>query len=82
MSAASSQDLFVGAVGLVLLPLIAWRIVRGVREGRLPVYRTYLSREESGAKFNALLGLHVLSFLAVGAIAADLLFGLRLKDAI
>jgi hypothetical protein len=77
-----SEDLFVGIIGLILLPLIAWRIVRGLRSGRLPIYRTYLAREESGAKFNLLLVLHGLSFLIVAAITADLLFGLRLKDAL
>ena len=77
-----SEDMFVGAIALVLLPLIGWRIVRGLREGQLPVYRTYLTREENAAKFNVLLALHALSFLVVAAIAADLLFGLRLKDAL
>ena len=77
-----SEDLFVGAIGLVLLPLIAMRIVRGVRDGRLPVYRTYLTREESAAKFNVLLAVHALSFLVIAAIAADLLFGLDLKESL
>ena len=72
---AAGEDLLVGLIGLALLPLIAWRIRRGVKEGRLPLYRTYLSRGESGSKFTFLLGLHVLSFLVVGYIAADLLLG-------
>jgi hypothetical protein len=74
--------MLVGLIGLALLPLIGWRIVRGLREGRLPIYRTYLSRDEGQAKFNALLGLHVLSFLVVAAIAADLLLNLGLRDRI
>ena len=76
------EDMLVGLIGLVLLPMIAWRIVRGLREGRLPVYRTYLSREESGSKFAVLLALHVASFVLVGLIAADLLLGLGLKEAL
>jgi hypothetical protein len=72
--------MLVGVIGLALLPLIGWRIVRGLREGRLPIYRTYLARDEGKAKFNTLLGLHTLSFLAVAAIAADLLFNLGLRD--
>jgi hypothetical protein len=78
----SREDMFVGLVGLVLLPLIAWRIVRGLREGRLPVYRTYLGRDENAAKFNVLLALHAASFVLVAVVTADLLFGLRLKDAL
>ena len=77
MSGRSGEDLLVGTIGLILLPLIAWRIFRGVREGRLPIYRTYLTREENGAKFNALLALHAASFVVVAWIAADLLFNLR-----
>jgi hypothetical protein len=80
MTTFRSEDVLVGVIGLALLPLIAHRILRGLREGRLPVYRTYLTREEGRAKFNALLGLHALSFLIVAVIAADLLFNLGLRD--
>jgi hypothetical protein len=80
MRAASPEDLLVGLIGLILLPLIAWRIVRGLRTGRLPVYRSYMSREESGAKFNVLLALHALSFVLVAAMAADLLFNLGFRS--
>jgi hypothetical protein len=80
MTTFRSEDVLVGVIGLALLPLIAHRILRGLREGRLPVYRTYLSRDEGAAKFNALLGLHALSFLIVAVIAADLLFNLGLRD--
>jgi hypothetical protein len=79
---ATGEDLFVGLVGVALLPMIAWRIRRGLREGRLPIYRTYLDRDEAGSKFALLLGLHVLSFVLVAAIAADLLFQLGLKEAL
>ena len=80
MSPASTEDLLVGLIGLILLPLIAWRIQRGLRTGRLPLYRSYMAREESGAKFNALLALHALSFVAVAAMAADLLFNLGFRS--
>jgi predicted small integral membrane protein len=82
MTTSPSEDLFVGLVGLALLPMIAWRIMRGLREGRLPIYRTYLTREAGGSRFTALLGLHVVSFFVVAAISADLLFGLNLKEAL
>jgi hypothetical protein len=76
------EDLFVGLIGIALLPLIGWRIRRGLKEGRLPLYRTYLSRDEAGSKFGLLLGLHVLSFILVAVVAADLLFQLGLKEAL
>ena len=79
---AAGEELFVGMIGLALLPLIAWRIRRGLREGRLPLYRTYVSRDEGGSRFALLLALHALSFLVVAAIAADLIFQLGLKEAL
>jgi hypothetical protein len=77
---ASGEDLLAGLIGAALLPLIGWRIRRGLKEGRLPLYRTYVSRDEAGSKFGLLLGLHALSFALVAVIAADLLFKLGLKE--
>lgn len=74
------EDLLVGLVALALLPVIGWRIRRGLREGRLPIYRTRLSREESPSKFGFLLALHALSFLLIAVVAADLLFNLGLRE--
>ncbi|HEY0113604.1 MAG TPA: hypothetical protein VGB59_10705 [Allosphingosinicella sp.] len=77
-----SEDLFVGMIAVALLPMIAWRIGRGLKEGRLPIYRTYLSRSENASKFGFLLAVHVASFLIVAAIAADLLFQLGFRQAL
>ena len=74
-----NEELLVGLVALLLAPLIALRIARGLREGRLPLYRTYLYRENDRAKFGFLLGLHLLSLLLIIFVAADLLLGLDLK---
>ncbi|HEX8239362.1 MAG TPA: hypothetical protein VF574_06455 [Allosphingosinicella sp.] len=79
---AEGEELLVGAIALALLPLIAWRLRRGLREGRLPLYRTYVSRDEGGSKFGLLLGLHALSFVVVAIVAADLLLKLGLKEAL
>ena len=76
----SNDDLIVGLFALALVPVIGWRIWRGVRQGRLPVYRTDIAREDDAAKFAVLLGLHVVSLVAVAVIAADLLLGLGLRD--
>ena len=77
---AAGGDLLVGLVAASLLPLIGWRIRRGLREGRLPLYRSYVTREDGGGKFNALLALHALSLLLVAAISADLLLNLGLRE--
>ena len=80
MNSATSEELLVGAIALILVPLIGWRILRGIRTGRLPLYRTYIMREDDRAKFGFLLALHGLSLLLIAAIAADLLFNLDLKE--
>jgi hypothetical protein len=77
-----SEDIFVGLLALALLPLIGWRIVRGLRDGRLPLYRTYVTREDSGTRFGVLMILHALSFLLIAAISADLLFNPGLRNAL
>ncbi|HYI64799.1 MAG TPA: hypothetical protein VEW71_07950 [Allosphingosinicella sp.] len=74
------ENLLVGIVALALLPLVALRIARALREGRVPIYRTYLRREESSARFHLLLALHALSFLLIATVAADLLFNLGLRE--
>ena len=76
---ALTQDFLVGLVGLVLAVLIAMRIGRGLRDGRLPVYRTYIERDEQPGRFRFLLVLHFVSLVLVAVIAADLLLGLDLR---
>jgi hypothetical protein len=78
----AGENVLVGLVALALLPLIGLRIWRGLRDGRLPVYRTYRSRAESAAKFNVLLALHMLALLLIALVAADLLLGLGLREAL
>jgi hypothetical protein len=78
--ALSGETLLVGLVALTVLPLIAMRIWRGVREGRMPVYRTYLRRSDGAAKFNVLIALHAATFLLIALVAADLLIGLGLRE--
>lgn len=77
---AMDENLLVGLIALALLPLIGLRIWRGVRDGRMPIYRTYQERTDSAAKFNVLLGLNVLAFLLIALVAADLLFGLGFRE--
>jgi hypothetical protein len=80
VTSARSEELLVGVVALILVPLIARRILRGLRTGQLPLYRTYVQRDDDRAKFGALLVLHGLSLLLIALIAVDLLFQLDLKE--
>jgi len=75
-----SEQLLVGLVALALVPLIALRLWRGLRDGRLPLYRTYVTRDQAGGRFAFLFALHALSLLLVAGIAADLLFNLGLRE--
>ena len=75
-----TEDLLVGLIALALVPIIGWRIRRGLREGRLPIYRSYVSREERPGRFRFMLILHGLSLAIVAVVAADLLLGLELRS--
>jgi hypothetical protein len=79
---SSSQDMLVGGIAALVAGMILSRIVRGLREGRLPLYRTYIEREAGTAKFNTVLALHVLSLIAVAWIAIDLLLEVDMKAAL
>ena len=79
MTIFRSEETLVGLIALALVPLILFRIVRGVRDGRLPLYRAYLGREAGAARFTVVLRVHVLSLLLAAIIAADLLLGLGLR---
>ncbi|HTU13477.1 MAG TPA: hypothetical protein VMG08_21485 [Allosphingosinicella sp.] len=74
------ENIVVGLVALALAAVVGWRIWRGVKYGQLPLYRTRIDRSVGAAKFNALLGLHVLVMLLLGVVAVDLLLGLGLKE--
>lgn len=76
----TGEDLLVGMICLLLVPLIALRIMRGLRTGRLPVYRTYVDRHVDGTKFTALLIVHAICLALIAFIAADLLLGLGFRS--
>jgi hypothetical protein len=75
-----TENIVVGLVALALVPVIGWRIWRGVKDGSVPLYRTRFRREEGKAKFNVLLALHAIAMLLIAVVAADLLLGLGLKE--
>lgn len=74
------ENLFVGLVALALLPLIGLRLWRGLRDGRVALYRTYVSRSDGRGKFAVVLALHGLSLVLVAGIAADLLLNLGIRE--
>ena len=76
----NGEELLVGLICLALVPVITLRILRGLRTGRLPLYRTYIDREADGPKFTALLIVHALSLALIAFIAADLLLGLGFRS--
>jgi hypothetical protein len=80
MTISRSEDLLVGLIALALVPLIALRIARGLRDGQLPLYRTRIGREAGAARFTTLLILHGLSLVLVAVVAADLLLDLGLRE--
>ena len=75
-----TQDLLVGLIALAVVVLIARRIQRGLTDGRLPIYRTYVNRDEQPGRFRVMLFLHGLSLVLVAIVAADLLLGLGLRE--
>jgi len=80
MAAPAGSDLLVGLLALALVPFIGLRVWRGLRDGRLPLYRTYFERAQGPGKFAFLLALHALSLVLVATVAADLLFHLGLRE--
>ena len=75
-----TQDFLVGLIALAVVGLIAVRIRRGLRDGRLPIYRTYVNRDEQPGRFRVMLVLHALSLVMIAIISADLLLGLGLRE--
>ena len=75
-----TEKLLVGLIALALVPVIGWRIRRGLADGQMPVYRTRVSRDEQPGRFRFMLVLHGLSLVLVALVAADLLLNLGLRS--
>ena len=75
MTTFRSEDVLVGLVALGLVPWIIWTLRRGLREGRLPIARSYVTRKDRPAAFRLLLALYVAAALMIAYIAFDLLIG-------
>lgn len=72
-----SDELIVGTLCLlVVVPWIAWTMRRGFSEGRLPIGRGYVVREERPGPFRALLGFYAAALALIAFAGVDLLFGI------
>jgi hypothetical protein len=80
MTISRSEDMLVGIVALALIPWIGWTISRGLRDGRLPIGRAHVSREERPGAFQVLLLFYALAALFALAITADLLFNFDIRN--
>jgi hypothetical protein len=75
MTTFRSEEGLVGLVALGVIPWIVWTLRRGLAADRLPIGRTYVSRDERPGVFNALIAFYVAAALLMAVIALDLLFG-------
>lgn len=76
MTTFRSEETLVGIITLAAVPWIVWILRRGVREGRLPIGKAYVRRDERPGAFRTLFAFYVAAALMMAFIAADLLVGL------
>jgi hypothetical protein len=81
MTTSRSEDLLVGIIALAVVPWSLWIIRRGLRDGRLPIGRGYVRREERPTPFNVLLLLYAAAAAGALYISLDLLFGMGARGA-
>jgi hypothetical protein len=76
------EDILVGLVALLLVPWIGWTMLRGAKNGRLPIGRAYVERDQRRGGYNALLALYGVALVAMAVFAVDLLFNLGLRNSL
>ena len=75
-----AEELFIGAVCVVLALLLLRRLGGALRTGEIPLYRTRLDRADAGeARFWAVMAINAGLFVLLFVIAADLLLGLGFR---
>ena len=77
MTTFRSEEGLVGLVSLAVVPWIGWIVLRGWREGRLPIGRGHVLRPERPVAFDLLLAAYVVGGFAMAFIGVDLLAGGR-----
>jgi hypothetical protein len=78
MTTFRSENVLVGLIAGALVPWIGWRLARALKEGKLPIGRSYVSRGERAGAFWGLFAFYAVSAVAAVFICLDLLFGVRL----
>ncbi len=80
MTTFRSEDTLVGLIAaVVVVPWTLWTISRGLRDGKLPIGRAYVRRDERAGPFWVLLALYVGAAGMALFISLDLLFGPTLR---
>ena len=79
MTIFRSEDGLVGLIALALIPWIGWTVRRGLKDGKLPIGRSYVRRDERPGAYRALLGLWVAMAVISAMIGLDLLFGFDVR---
>ena len=80
MTTFRSEEGLVGLFAIaVVAPWIAWTLSRGIRDGRLPISRGYVAREERPGAYKMLLCFYLLSAAMAIVVALDLLFGVDVR---
>ena len=73
-----TEDVLVGLVALGVVPWIYWTVRRGLRDGRIPLGRIHVVRDERPRVFIALLWSYAFAAALMAYIALDLLSGGRI----
>lgn len=72
----SPDEFLVGAIALASVGWIVWILVRGMRDGRLPIGKAQILGGERPGAFRLLFGLYIAAALLMAWIGIDLLVGL------
>ena len=79
MTTFRSEEGLVGLVTLGVVLWIGWTLRRGLRDGKLPIGRSYLKRDERPGAFRALLVFWIAMAIFAAIISLDLLFNMDVK---
>lgn len=79
MEAFRSEEALVGLIALAAVPWIVWILVRGLRDGRLPIGKGEVRRERAAA-FHILFALYAIAASFMAFIGLDLLLGITARN--
>ena len=79
MTIFRSEEGLVGLIAFALIPWIGWTVRRGLKDGKLPIGRSYVRRDERPGAYRALLGLWLAMAVISAMIGLDLLFGFDVR---